>query len=286
MTELSITAIDATTVGAVVAGVHLAQLDEASWRGIEVAFHEHAVLVFPGQHLTDAEQVAFASRFGALEDVAGFTGVTPITNVTREGRFRSPDEPSMQILRGNEGWHTDSSYLPVSAKASMLSARVVPGSGGTTEWADMRAAYDELPVAMKQRLDTLSAFHSIKYSQAKIGFTDTSVGSYGFDVVDLPRRPRVTVHPVTGRSALFIGRHAYGVNGLSEAESESLLADLLDHACRSPRTYEHQWVPGDLVMWDNRCVLHRARPYNPTEPRVMHHTRVAGDALTERAINL
>jgi alpha-ketoglutarate-dependent taurine dioxygenase len=213
--------------------------------------------------------------------VAGYEGVTPVSNRATDGSVRTDDHPSIQILRGNEGWHTDSSYLPVSAMASMLSAHVVPSVGGGTQWADMRAAYDALDNAVQQRLGELSACHSIKYSQARIGFTDASAPLYGYDVSDAPRRPLVKPHPVTGRQALFIGRHAFAVNGLTDKESEALLDGLLADACQPPRLYEHRWSPGDLVMWDNRCVLHRARPYDPTEVRVMHHSRVAGNPITE-----
>src|SRR5262249_53303151 len=106
---------------------------------------------------------------------------------------------------------------------------------------------------------------------------------YGFHTKGAPLRPLVKMHPVTGRLALFIGRHAYAIPGLTEAESEKLLSDLVDFACRPPRTYAHWWQPGDVVIWDNRCVLHRARPYADREPRVMRHTRVAGDPATELA---
>ena len=108
--------------------------------------------------------------------------------------------------------------------------------------------------------------------------------SYGFHQEDPPLRPLVKVHPVTGRPALYIGRHAYGIPGLSPEESEALLDELVDFACRPPRTYEHNWQPGDVVIWDNRCVLHRARPYDRSEPRVMKHVRVAGDPASEMAL--
>jgi alpha-ketoglutarate-dependent taurine dioxygenase len=271
----------AATLGAVVTGVRLASLTDEEWHAIDAAFHEHAVLVFPGQHLTGDEQKAFARRFGELELLAGDDPLTPISNRRRDGSLRIAGDPVMEILRGNEGWHTDSSYMPVSAKASMLSAHVVASRGGTTEWADMRAAYEALDEKLKARVDPLCAHHSIAYSQAKIGHTDAPKGQYGFFDGPAPLRPLVKVHPVTGRPALYIGRHAHAIPGLDEHESEQLLDDLLAFACRPPRTYEHQWDVGDLVVWDNRCVLHRARPWDLTEPRVMHHTRISGDARTE-----
>jgi alpha-ketoglutarate-dependent taurine dioxygenase len=165
----------------------------------------------------------------------------------------------------------------------VLSAQVVPSAGGETEWADMRAAYEALDEATRRRIAGLSAHHSLYHSQAKIGHVVQTGAGYGFHTKGAPLRPLVKVHPVTGRPALFIGRHAYGIPGLDEGESEKLLADLLDFACRPPRTYTHRWQPGDVVIWDNRCVLHRARPYDYGEVRVMRHTRVAGDPATELA---
>src|SRR6185503_11413256 len=146
------------------------------------------------------------------------------------------DEHRYKALRGNEGWHTDSSYMPLAAKASCLSAQVVPSAGGETEWADMRAAYDALEEATRQRIAGLSAHHSLYHSQAKIGHIVETGAAYGYHTKGAPLRPLVKVHPVTGRPALFIGRHAYGVPGLAEPASEQLLADLVDFACRPPRT--------------------------------------------------
>jgi alpha-ketoglutarate-dependent taurine dioxygenase len=163
----------------------------------------------------------------------------------------------------------------------MLSAHVVPSRGGRTQWADMRAAYDALSDEMKAKVRTLSAHHSYAYSQAKIG-EEVVVGSrYGFFDGPAPLRPLVKIHPATGRPSLLIGRHAYGIPGMSEEESEELLATLLEDACRPPRTYTHDWTVGDLVVWDNRCVLHRAEPWDWNEPRSMLHTRISGDPVTE-----
>lgn len=276
-----------TTLGAVVTDVRLADLDHDTWSVILDAFHEHAVLVFPDQHLTSAEQAAFGARFGAFEDVGSASGVTPISNVERDGSLRPPDDPVLGILRGNEGWHTDSSYMAVSAKASILSAHTVPRRGGETQWADMRAAYDaldELEPGLREHLAGLAAHHSITWSQRRIGLDRPDGGFYGFHDGPDPLRPLVKVHPVTGRPALFIGRHAHGIPGLTETESEELLDRLLEFATRSPRLLTHRWVPGDVVVWDNRCVLHRARPWDPSEARVMKHTRIAGDPATESAL--
>jgi len=270
------------TLGAVVSGVRLADLDDATWRAVEDAFNQHAVLVFPGQHLSSDEQKAFARRFGDLEGKLGADGTVPVTNATREGELLQPGNPVLDILRGNEGWHTDSSYMPVAAKASMLTAQVVPADGGTTEWADMRAAYDALDDDTRAKVDSLAAHHSIIWSQRRIGAEPVG-GFYGYSEDD-QLRPLVKVHPATGRRSLFIGRHAHNIPGLDPQESEQLLADLLAAACQPPRVHRHHWESGDLVVWDNRCVLHRACEWDLAEPRVMVHTRVGGDPATESAL--
>jgi alpha-ketoglutarate-dependent taurine dioxygenase len=274
------------TLGAVVTGVRIAALDAGQWSAIEAAFHDHAVLIFPAQHPSRDEQVAFGRRFGELDSLVAQTGTLPISNRLPNGELLDDAHLVKQVLRGNEGWHTDSSYMPVSARASLLSAEVVTERGGETEWADMRAAWDGLDPVLREQVTGLSAYHSIKYSQARAGFTSEPGGgySYGLDQDQPPLRPLVKVHPVTGRRALFIGRHAFGIPGLSAAESERLLDDLLAFACQPPRVLRHTWRPGDLAIWDNRCVLHRARPYAPHVPRVLHHTRIAGDPVTEAAL--
>ena len=279
----------AATLGALVTGVELRSMTDEQWVEIEDAFHEHAVLVFPDQHLTPDEQATFGRRFGELSIES-----LVFTNCAEDGSVLPPDDPLVRHLAGNEGWHTDSSFQERAAKASILSAHRVPSAGGATEWADMRAAYDALDPATRERVHGMSAFHSLYYSQARIGI-DPSVTAaanarlvgqtivHEAVVVDAPQRPLVKVHPVTGRPALFVGRHAYGIPGLDPAESTELLDTLIDEACRPPRVHSHHWRPGDIAVWDNRCVLHRARPYDPTEARYMVHTRVNGDAATEHA---
>ena len=273
------------TFGATITDIDLAQLDAADWRCVEDAFHQYAALVFPGQNLTDEAQVAFAKRFGEIELLRGDpeAEAVAISNQKPDGSVLQPEEHRYQTLRGNEGWHTDSSYMPLAAKASVLAAQVVPSSGGGTALADMRAAYDDLDEAGKARIEGLSAYDSLYQSQAKIGHIVQTGAGYGYHTKGAPLRPLVKTHPVTGRKSLFIGRHAYRIPGLDDVEAKRLLDDLLDFACQAPRIYTHAWQPGDVVIWDNRCVLHGARPYDYSEARVMHHTRLAGDPASELA---
>ena len=280
--ELSVTAIDAS-FGAYVSGIDLRNLDVVTFAELYRVWLQYALLVFPGQHLNKAEQIAFARRFGALE-----FELAPLSNVRDDGSLRdeAQNDDMMKILQGNMRWHCDSTYMPVQAKGAVFSAHVVPRSGGATGWADMRAAYDALDRATRQQIDGLSAYHSLYYSQARVGGAtsgDGSYSNYGLDNQAPSLRPLVKLHPETGRPALAVGRHAYGIPGLTEQNSEQLLIQLIERACQPPRTYHHQWSVGDVVVWDNRCLMHRARPWDMTEPRVMYHSRIAGDPVSESA---
>ncbi len=273
------------TLGAIVTGIHLGSLDDADWPAIETAFHDHAVLIFPRQNLTADEQYEFARRFGEIEHLVPDRSlkVVPLSNRRADGMAIYSEGHGAKVLKGNEEWHTDSSYMPLAAKASVLSAVNVAPGHAATEWADMRSAYDALDAATRERIEGLCAYHSLFYSQGRIGHKPEVGAGYGFYAGDKPLRPLVKVHPVTGRPALYIGRHAYGIPGLPERESERLLSSLAEFACQPPRTCLHEWQVGDVAIWDNRCVMHRARPCDPSLPRVLVHTRVAGEPATELA---
>lgn len=271
------------TFGAVATGLKLAALDDATWRDLYAAWLEYALLIFPEQHLSRDEQIAFARRFGPLE-----FEMAPLSNVKSDGTLiLDPDNDIIKVLKGNMGWHCDSTYMPVQAKGAVFSAQVTPHSGGATGWADMRAAYDALPDDLRAQVEKLSAYHSLYYSQAKLGHVPkagSAYSGYGFHDGPVPLRPLVKVHPETGRKSLVIGRHAHNIPGMDEAESERFLQELVDFSCRPPRIHYHDWSPGDVVVWDNRCLLHRATPWDMNEPRVMWHSRIAGDPATESAL--
>ncbi|HUO12872.1 MAG TPA: TauD/TfdA family dioxygenase [Caulobacteraceae bacterium] len=276
-TPFKVAPLDAS-FGAVVTDLRLAELDNADFAALYRTWLDYALLVFPGQHLAREEQVAFARRFGPMEfDIA------PISNVRADGSVRAEDNTDdvIKVLKGNMGWHCDSTYMPVQAKGAVFTCHVAPDQGGETGWADMRAAYDALDAATKARIAPLKAYHSLVYSQGKVGLGDYN--GYGMDQTDPPLRPLVKVHPETGRRCLMVGRHAYGIPGLAPEASEQLLRDLADFAVQPPRAYHHTWAAGDAVVWDNRALMHRACPWDMTRPRVMHHSRIAGDPVAEFA---
>lgn len=269
------------TFGATITGIDLAHLDEQTLDRLYAVWLEYALLIFPGQHLSKDAQIAFARRFGDLE-----FEIAPLSNVRADGSLRPDDESDdvMKVLKGNMGWHADSTYMPVQAKGAVFTAHVVPGSGGQTGWADMRAAYDALDPAQRQRIEPLAAYHSLYHSQGRLGHVPkqgSNYSGYGFHDQDPPLRPLVKTHPETGRCSLLIGRHAYGIPGMDAEASDTLLQELVEFSCQPPRVYYHAWSPGDAVLWDNRCLLHRACPWNMREPRVMYHSRIAGDAGSE-----
>ncbi|WP_293906246.1 TauD/TfdA family dioxygenase [Phenylobacterium sp.] len=268
--------------GATVTGLALAGLDDAAFAALYATWLTHGLLIFPGQHLRREDQVAFARRFGALE-----IEITPISNVRADGSVRhEAGDDVVKVLKGNMGWHCDSTYMPVQAKGAVFTAHIVPDDGGETDWADMAAAYDALAPALRERIAGLSARHSLRYSQGKLGHTHTGgspYSGYGMSVEDPPLRRLVKRHPETGRACLMVGRHAYGIPGLTPEASEALLDELTALACRPPRTWRHRWSPGDAVIWDNRRLMHRACPWDMTVPRVMYHSRIAGDPVSEFA---
>ena len=283
MRTLDLEPLDAT-FGAVVRGVKLASIDEPTWQALHAAWLQYALLIFPEQHLQRDQQIAFAKRFGPLEfDMAA------ISNVRANGTLRreADNDDVVKVLKGNMGWHADSTYMPVQAKGAVFSAEIVPSAGGQTGFADMRAAYDALDDATRAKVDGLQAHHSLHYSQSKLGHQHqqgSSYSGYGFHDGPVPLRPLVKTHPDTGRKSLLIGRHAHAIPGMDPAESERFLDSLIDFACQPPRVYHHDWAPGDTVIWDNRCLLHRATPWDMTEPRVMWHSRLAGDPVSEAAL--
>ena len=268
--------------GATVTGLRLAEIDDADFSALYDVWLTYGLLIFPGQHLTNAAQQAFAGRFGQLE-----IPITPISNVRADGAIRpETGDDVVKVLRGNMGWHCDSTYMPVQAKGAVFTAHVVPQHDGETEWADMAAAWAALDAATQARLEGLSAFHSLRYSQGKLGHRH-AVGSgysgYGMTEASTPRRPLKKIHPETGAPCLMIGRHAHAIPGMDEDDSERLLEDLCADACRPPRVWRHHWTPGDAVVWDNRRLMHRACPWDMRIPRVMYHSRIAGDPVTEAA---
>ena len=279
---LEITPIDAT-LGATVSGVRLDALDDETFAAVEAAWHAYAVLVFPGQHLCEEAQVAFSERFGPLErrvfkiHSRDNPATIDLSNIKKDGTLWPASSETGLLLSGNNYWHTDSSFKRVPAKGSALTARIVPDTGGDTAFADMRAAYDALEPAMQDWLSNKFAVHSYAFSQGRVGGM-TGVSEDEWEALPPVEHPLIRIHPATGRRNLYIGRHASHIVGEDERESRRLLERLCEDACRPPRVFTHRWSAGDLVLWDNRCVLHRGLGYPANQPRRMIRTTIAGDS--------
>jgi alpha-ketoglutarate-dependent taurine dioxygenase len=286
VTPFDIEPLDAT-FGAIIRGLELRSLDELTWEALHEAWVEYALLIFPGQFLTRDEQNDFARRFGELEFPCA-----PITNMGKNGEIHSePRDDVVMALRGNEGWHHDSTYMPVQAKGAVFSAEIIPSWGAETGFADMRAAYEALDDETRTKIADLCAYHSIWYSQGRLGYLPNNKNAkggydqYGYRDGEPSLRPLVKIHPDTGRPNLLIGRHAHHIVGWDPQESEKFLDSLNEFAAQGERTYHHRWEVGDAVVWDNRRLMHRATPYDMTEPRRMWHTRIAGERESELAVN-
>ena len=272
--------------GAKIYDLSLPDLEQEQIRDLYDLWLEYALLVFPGQNLTTDQQISFAKNFGALE-----FELSPISNVRNDGSIRDAnDDDIVKSLRGNMEWHHDSTYMPIQAKGAVFTAHKVPSKGGETGWADMRAAYEGLNQSMKEKINDLSAFHSYEWSQKeRFGHKDPKVSefnSYGFDIDPKPLRPLVKIHAETGQKCLTIGRHIYKIPGMSDQEAQNLAQELEEFACSNKEwVYHHSWQEGDAVIWDNRCLMHQASMWELSEGRIMYHSRIEGDPISEAASN-
>jgi alpha-ketoglutarate-dependent 2,4-dichlorophenoxyacetate dioxygenase len=273
-----------------VSGVGLSRpLTRDEVAAIEAGMDRYAVLVFHDQKVTDEQQMAFSKNFGALEEARGGnitkpedkrlqTGMNDVSNLGRDGQPLPRDSRVRLFNLGNMLWHSDSSFRPIPAKYSLLSARVVNPTGGNTEFADMRAAYDALDASTKTLIEDLICEHSLMYSRGSLGMLDYSEEERA---MFRPVRQRlVRTHPVSGRKSLYLSSHAGAIIGMPMPEARILLKDLNEHATQPKFVYVHHWRAGDLVMWDNRQMMHRVRRYDESQPRDMRRTTVAGDTAT------
>jgi alpha-ketoglutarate-dependent 2,4-dichlorophenoxyacetate dioxygenase len=286
---INITPLHPVFVGAV-SGIDLTRtLSREEVAAVEAGMDRYAVLVFHDQPLTDEQQMTFSRNFGELEaTLAGemakpeerrmATELGDISNVDHRNRIRARDDAKRLYSLGNRLWHTDASFRATGAIYSLLSARVIPSAGGNTEFADMRAAYDALDDATKREIEGLVCEHSIAFSRAELGFA-------AFDdahrAMIAPVRHRlVSTHPVTGRKSLYLASHIGGIVGWPVPEARAFIRDLMEHATQPRFVHAHVWRVNDLVMWDNRTTMHRARRYDDmNQMRDMRRTTLRGTGI-------
>jgi alpha-ketoglutarate-dependent 2,4-dichlorophenoxyacetate dioxygenase len=273
-----------------VSGVDLTKpLSPQEARDIEDGMDKYAVLVFHGQDISDEQQQAFARNFGERENPRGgnivkpedsrlTSGLNDVSNLGRDGKPLPRDHRAHLFNLGNCLWHSDSSFRPIPAKFSLLSARVVNPKGGNTEFADMRAAYDALDADTKTEIEDMICEHSLMYSRGSLGFLDYTEEEKALFKPVLQRLVRT--HPAHGRKSLYLSSHAGAIKGMSVPEARVLLRDLNEHATQGEFVHVHKWTLHDLVMWDNRQTMHRVRRYDQSQPRDMRRATVAGTTPT------
>jgi alpha-ketoglutarate-dependent 2,4-dichlorophenoxyacetate dioxygenase len=283
--------------GGEVSGVDTGRpLDEATVASLWQAIDRYAVVVFRGQGLDDERQMDFARQFGELEiPRSGRADVkrrlrpemSDISNLDEQGQLRRRDDARRFDQLGNRLWHTDGSFRRIPAALSMLYAHRVPRPGplgaGETEFADLRAAYDALPAITKAEIAELVALHDIAWSRAQLGFTELLFGEK--DVLPPVPQRLVRVHPGAKRKTLYLAAHASEIVGWPLPDGRLLLRDLIEHATRPEFVYRHEWREGDLVIWDNRCTMHRGRAFDEREVRDLRRvtTRDISSTLDQTA---
>jgi len=273
-----------------VSGVDLTKpLSKDDVAALQEGIDRYGVLVFHDQKLTDEQQMAFTVNFGAIENARGGNitkdkdkrladGMNDVSNLGKDGKPLPPDSRQQLFNIGNMLWHSDSSFRAIPAKYSLLSARTVNPKGGNTEFADMRAACDDLDAETKAEIEPMICEHSLMYSRGSLGFLDyTDEEKKMFKPV---RQRLVRTHPAHGRKSLYLSSHAGQILGLTTPAARILLRDLNDHATQAKYVYVHKWRVHDFVMWDNRQTMHRVRRYDEAQPRDMRRTTVAGDSMT------
>jgi alpha-ketoglutarate-dependent 2,4-dichlorophenoxyacetate dioxygenase len=246
------------------------QIASADLQAIKEAFMQYAVSIFPNQHLSQDQHLDFARHFGPLETTIGVyrkdaplrlrKEFADVSNLNHDNEVWGKESRLRLFQLANRLWHTDSSFKRLPARASLLYARSIPPIGGHTEFADERAAYDALPEEMKLRLNGLVAEHSIFNSRARLGFTNFN----DEEQREMPPVPQVVVRtiPESGRKSLYLASHAGRIFGMSEHEGRALIDQLIAHATQRQFIYTHRWRVNDLVMWDNRCTMHRGTEFD------------------------
>ena len=256
---------------------------------VESAMDTHAVLVFPGQDLDDDQQMNFGMNFGPIEQTRATVDVAKqrlahplindISNLDEKGEILAADDRRRMFNLGNRLWHTDSSFKATPSKYSMLHARRIPPEGGETEFADMRAAWDTLPEEMKVKVRDLVCEHSLLYSRTQLGFTGFTEEER-LQFAPVPQR-LARRHAGSGRMNLFLSSHIGSIRGWPVPEAMALIRDLVEHATQRQFVFQHRWTVQDLVLWDNRCTMHRGRAYDDKAyPRDMRRVTLSDTAPT------
>jgi taurine dioxygenase len=266
-------------LGAEVLGLQVAGIDDAAFPALYSAFLEHQLLLFRDQALPPAAQVAFARRFGEVQvhvmdqyHASEYPELYTLSNLDAAGRpsGKHPD-------RGTMAWHTDGSWRRATGQATMLYAEQIPSSGGDTSFADMYSAYEALDPKERAELARLRAFHNLNFSRNRRHGEEPMTEAQRAAVPPVDH-PVIRTHPETGRKCVFLGDHAESIEGMDYAQGRSLIDALNDRIVALARVYTHRWRPRDFMVWDNRCLMHKAGSYDTAhEPRVIRRCTVIGE---------
>ena len=260
-------------------------LDAATFAQLRLALDQHSVLICPEQPMDDDQQMSFSSWWGAMEPTKGVNPASGTVFARQSnldidsGEVIAADDRRMDYQKGNYQWHADSTFKPVPSLCSILTARIVPPVGGNTEFVSTRTGYDNLPDELKRRVDGLVVEHNLAVSRRRVGFEFTEAERA---LHPSAWHPLVQVNPVTGRRSLLVGAHAAAIEGWPAQESARFLADLLERVTPPEAIYSHQWSAGDVVIWDNRAVLHRATAYDTVgHRRLMQRTTIGNRPILD-----
>ena len=274
-------------IGAEIRGVDLSKpLSKETIAKIRKVWVDHVIAVFPNQKVNDDQHIEFSKRLGELEminmsalQVEGRPEIYEATNLDADNNIMVDDHPVLTINRGNQKWHSDSSFKQIPAMASMLNAYIVPEKGGETEFANIAAAYDGLDQTTKDCCESLIAIHDFYWSRRDIN--EKAFSQEERDAIPPVRHPLIRMHPETGRKAIYVGSHTREIEGWDIEKSRALIDNLIDHCTQEKFTYRHKWNVGDMVLWDNRSALHRGMAFDDQKvKRRLHRTTVAGTSPT------
>jgi taurine dioxygenase len=259
-------------------------LDAATAQAVSDAWMKHLVLVFPDQHISDAEHVAFTRRFGEPEIFHQTSlhlrsdrvrEIFLVSNVDEQDRLMTPSEPSQKQLSSSRQWHTDSSYRPMPSVGSLLHGIEISRTGGITQFINMYMVYDDLPESLRRQVEGRKARHDFSMLSRVVGSPPPTAEEQA--AMPPVWHPMVRRHPVTGRKSLYISSiYNDAIEGLDDGPARALIEELTEFSAQPKYMYRHEWEPHDVVMWDNRCTVHAVTPHDPGERRVMHRTTIVG----------